>query len=90
MHPTYEMFEQAARAEGFSEVVERTWAPGQIVDSHGHPFEAHALVVKGEMWLTVNGETRHLMPGDRFVLAANEQHEERYGPQGAVYWVARR
>lgn len=90
MSPTYEMFEQAARAEGFSEVVERIWAPGQIVDSHSHPFEAHALVMKGEMWLTVNGVTRHLVQGDRFMLGANEQHEERYGPQGAVYWVARR
>lgn len=44
----------------------------------------------GEMWLTVEGSTRHLLPGDRFELAAGVLHAERYGPQGATYWVARR
>jgi hypothetical protein len=42
------------------------------------------------MWLTVAGGTQHLKPGDRFALAAGVPHEERYGPQGATYWVARR
>ncbi|WP_269631053.1 hypothetical protein [Pelomonas sp. BJYL3] len=42
------------------------------------------------MWLTVEGSTRHLLPGDLFELAAGVLHAERYGPQGATYWVARR
>ena len=42
------------------------------------------------MWLTVAGQTRHLHPGDRFELDAHVPHDERYGPEGATYWVARR
>jgi quercetin dioxygenase-like cupin family protein len=42
------------------------------------------------MWLTVGGETQHLVPGDRFDIPAGTPHAERYGPQGTTYWVARR
>ena len=69
MTPTFEELASEARAAGDAEVVERVWESGQIVDEHRRPFVAHALVVAGEMWLTVDGETRHLVPGDRFELA---------------------
>ena len=42
------------------------------------------------MWLTVDTQTRHLRPGDRFDLAHDVPHAERYGSEGATYWVARR
>ena len=62
-----------------------------MVPVHTHPFEANALVVKGEMWLTEpGGPARRLVPGDRFHLPAHAPHDERYGPVGATYWVARR
>jgi quercetin dioxygenase-like cupin family protein len=47
-------------------------------------------VVQGEMWLSVGGQTQHLRPGDPFVLDAHVPHAERYGTEGATYWVARR
>jgi quercetin dioxygenase-like cupin family protein len=90
MTPDFETFRDTALADGFYEVVERRWEPGSVVATHSHPFAANALVVQGEMWLTVAGGTQHLKPGDRFALAAGVPHEERYGPQGATYWVARR
>lgn len=34
--------------------------------------------------------TRHLHAGDTFMLARDVPHTERYGPDGATYWVARR
>lgn len=83
-------FEQQALALGFATVVVRDWAPDTVVPPHTHPFDAHALVVAGEMWLTVGTDTRHLRPGDGFDVAAGVEHAERYGPQGATYWVARR
>ncbi|MES3011212.1 MAG: cupin domain-containing protein [Pseudomonadota bacterium] len=61
-----------------------------MLDTHSHPFAAKATVVQGEMWLTVNGETQHLLPGDGFELAQGVPHSERYGTDGATYWVARR
>ena len=42
------------------------------------------------MWLTCAGATRHLRPGDTFELAHAAEHAERYGPEGATYWAARR
>lgn len=88
--PDFGEFEREARAAGFDEVAERRWPPAAVLDSHTHPFAVHALVVEGEMWLTVGDETRHLVPGMRFDLAADVPHAERYGPAGATYWAARR
>jgi quercetin dioxygenase-like cupin family protein len=88
--PTFEDYRATALAQGFTEVVERVWQPDTVVATHTHPFGAHALVVQGEMWLSVGGATRHLLPGDRFELAAGVPHDERYGASGATYWVARR
>ncbi|MBX3587293.1 MAG: AraC family transcriptional regulator [Ramlibacter sp.] len=87
---TFADFEAAARANGYDTVLERQWDPLTVVDTHTHPFDASALVTQGEMWLTVGEATRHLLPGDRFELAALVPHAERYGAQGASYWVARR
>lgn len=86
----FQAFEESARADGFDAVLVREWAPGQVVGEHSHPFTAHAVIVEGEMWLTVADATRHLGPGDRFDLAAGTAHSERYGDAGAIYWVARR
>jgi quercetin dioxygenase-like cupin family protein len=71
-------------------VLVRTWSPREIVNTHSHPFAAKARLASGEMWLTLRGETRHLLPGDEFELAAGEAHAERYGEAGATYWVGRR
>jgi hypothetical protein len=92
MNPTdsFAAFQAQALAAGFDEALERRWAPDTVLDTHTHPFSADALVTQGEMWLTCAGVTRHLVPGDRFTLAPLEPHAERYGAEGATYWVARR
>jgi quercetin dioxygenase-like cupin family protein len=87
---SYEAFEAAARAEGFDEVLVREWQPGQVLDTHRHPFAVKALVVRGEVWLTEAEQVRHLKAGDGFELAREVPHAERYGDQGATFWVARR
>lgn len=86
----FQAFEAQTLAEGFDQVVERQWDAGVVLDEHTHPFSVKALVVRGEMWLTCGGTTRHLRPGDRFELGREEPHAERYGPEGATYWVGRR
>jgi mannose-6-phosphate isomerase-like protein (cupin superfamily) len=89
MIPTFETFAEEQRTIGCDEVIERKWKPGTVVETHTHPFSARALVVQGEMWLTVGERTRHLRPGERFELERGVPHAERYGPEGATYWVAR-
>lgn len=83
-------FEAAALAEGFNEVLERRWAANEVLDLHRHPFALKALMVQGELWLRRGDVTQHLRPGDRFELARNELHAERYGSEGAIFWIARR
>lgn len=87
---TWSDFEAHSRADGFDEVTERRWPPDTVLDTHTHDFAVRAIVVDGEMWLTVGDATRHLRRGDRFELARDVPHAERYGPDGAAYWVARR
>ena len=87
---TFDAFAEEARAQGFDEVVVREWPPGKVIESHTHPFHAKAMVVQGEMWLTVGAREQHLRPGDRFEVARDVPHVERYGAEGATYWVARR
>jgi len=88
--PTFESFAAEHRAAGADEVLERRWQPNALIDTHTHPFSVKALVVQGEMWLTVGERTQHLRAGDRFELATDVAHAERYGAEGATYWVARR
>jgi quercetin dioxygenase-like cupin family protein len=87
---SYEAFESSARADGFDEVLVREWQPGQVLDMHRHPFAVKALVTRGEVWLTEGDQVRHLKAGDRFELAREVPHAERYGDDGATFWVARR
>lgn len=88
--PSFAEFSEQALASGFDEVLERSWEPDTVLDTHTHPFAVQALVVLGELWLTTSSETRHLKAGDRFSLPRDLPHDERYGPQGATYWVARK
>lgn len=87
--PDFETFKASALAEGFDEVLVREWAPQQAVDLHAHPFAVSAQVVRGEFWLTVADKIRHLQAGDAFTLEKSVAHTERYGAQGATFWVAR-
>jgi mannose-6-phosphate isomerase-like protein (cupin superfamily) len=88
--PDWDRFVAQAQAQGYPDVLARDWAPHTVLDTHTHDFAVSALVVQGEMWLTIGGQTQHLRPGDPFTLARGEPHAERYGPEGATYWVARR
>ena len=83
-------FADSMKQQGFDQVLKRIWTPGTTVEEHTHPFDAKALVVQGEMWLTVGDDVRHLRPGDEFALDREVPHAERYGAEGATYWAARR
>ena len=90
MSESFAEFETRLKAHGFDQVLERRWEPGQVVGTHSHPFDANALVVQGEMWLIVGDQTQHIPTGGTFELARNTPHSERYGSEGATYWVGRR
>jgi quercetin dioxygenase-like cupin family protein len=87
---TFQDFAAQLRAQGFDEVMEREYRPLAVIDTHVHHFAAKALVVRGEMWLTVGNHTQNIRAGGTFELEANTPHSERYGSEGATYWVGRR
>jgi quercetin dioxygenase-like cupin family protein len=87
---TFEQFQTQALADGATEVLSRDWPAHAVIEEHTHPFAVTALMVRGQLWLTVDGQTTLLQAGDRFKLAHAKPHAERYGPEGATYWVARR
>ena len=87
---SFDTFQTHKLREGYDEVLLREWAPDFSNAPHSHPFDTDALVVQGEFWLTVDGRTAHYRAGDRFQVARGVLHAERYGPQGAVFWAARK
>jgi quercetin dioxygenase-like cupin family protein len=87
---TFDAFEAHARTQGFDAVLVREWAPGTDTGLHTHPFAVQAQVARGEFWLDMGETTRHLRAGDTFALDAEVPHAERYGAEGATFWVARR
>ncbi|MEK9720366.1 MAG: AraC family transcriptional regulator [Quisquiliibacterium sp.] len=88
--PTFEEFKAQSLANGYDEVLVRQWSANQELALHDHPFAVTALVIEGEMWLTKEGQTQHLLPGDRFDVGLRVKHAERYGPQGTTFWAARK
>ncbi|MEI7740752.1 MAG: cupin domain-containing protein, partial [Betaproteobacteria bacterium] len=85
----FEDFKDEKLQQGYSEVLQKSWEPNAENQLHQHDFTAEAIVIEGEMWLTVDGKTQHLSQGDNFHVPQHVQHKEKYGPEGCVFWVAR-
>ena len=90
MSETFSEYESRQRAQGYNEVLERRWEPGAVMATHTHAWDATAVVVQGEMWLTVGAATVHIVPGGGFEVDRGAPHAERYGSEGTTLWAARR
>ena len=85
-----EHFEAALRRDGFDDVQRRKLPAGTVVAEHAHQFDVRALVLNGEITLTVEGIEYAYREGDVFVLPAGHRHAESVGPAGVDYLVGRR
>jgi quercetin dioxygenase-like cupin family protein len=85
-----EDFEAAVRREGYAEVLKKEYPSGYRADDHTHPFDARALIVAGDIAISVDGVDRHYPVGTVFELAAGTVHKERAGAEGVTYLVGRR
>jgi quercetin dioxygenase-like cupin family protein len=83
-------FEAQLRAEGYPEIRFNQYKPNQHNPEHSHPFDVHALVVEGDITLTVEGKATRYAAGDEFKMAAGCRHIEDIGPEGVRYLVGRR
>ena len=64
--------------------------PLTVVAEHAHPFDVRALVLNGEITLTVEGVSHAYREGDIFLMPAGHRHAEAVGPTGVDYLVGRR
>jgi hypothetical protein len=90
MDPTFQQFDLNCERSASRRWSSRSGGLWRSLIPNFHPFEARALVVKREMWVTIGAAIRHLKAADRFELFPGLPHSERYGCEGAIYWVGRR
>lgn len=83
-------FEAGLRRDGFDEIFNREYPAGFQASAHTHAFDVRALVLGGEITLTVDGVEQAYRSGDVFVMDAGCRHAEAVGPEGVSYLVGRR
>ena len=83
-------FEARLKAEGYPEIRTNGLEPNRHNPEHAHPFDVLALVLDGEITLTVGGQARKYAAGDEFAMQAGCRHVEDAGPSGVSYLVGRR
>ncbi|HEX4746826.1 MAG TPA: cupin domain-containing protein [Gaiellaceae bacterium] len=58
--------------------------PSCVVPEHSHENEQLGIVLSGSVSFRVGAETRELVAGGTWRIAANVPHEVHTGPEGAV------
>ncbi|MEM5458266.1 hypothetical protein VSR69_25950 [Paraburkholderia phytofirmans] len=53
-----ESFKADLTNTGYQEVLEKTYAPNQFIETHKHPFRARAVITAGEMTISWGGFAR--------------------------------
>jgi quercetin dioxygenase-like cupin family protein len=59
-------------------------APDEVVPEHKHPNEQVGLVLKGQITMTIAGESRALGPGETYVIPGGVPHGASSGPDGCT------
>lgn len=85
-----EEFTARLQAEGYPEIRVNELEPNRRNAEHQHPFDVLALVLEGEITLTVEGRARTYRAGEHFSMQAGCRHVEDIGPHGVKYLVGRR
>jgi quercetin dioxygenase-like cupin family protein len=83
-------FEAQLKADNFGEIVTLEKPIGYAMGEHTHPFEARALITRGDITLTVNGVSTTYGVGDIFRLPAQTPHHEDASAHGVTYVVGRK
>jgi quercetin dioxygenase-like cupin family protein len=83
-------FEAALRADGYADVVRKHFAAAPTCDEHTHPYDVRALVLGGEITLTVDGVATPYRAGEVFTMANGCRHAEGVAVGGADVLLGRR
>lgn len=85
-----EQFFKKLEQDGYPQPAEVVREPNGSLGDHTHPFEVIALVLGGNIELTVEGITSNYQAGEVFHLKHEQPHSETYGPNGVHYLAARK
>ena len=58
-------------------------AAGAIVPRHAHPHEQFGMLLRGELRITIAGETQQLKVGSIYIVPGGVEHSVVTGPEGA-------
>ena len=84
-----DQFLQQLKKAGYPTPMEVQQPPNGQLGNHTHPFAVQALILDGYIEIDIAGETKKYEVGDVFQLAFEQEHAERYGPQGVRYLASR-
>jgi mannose-6-phosphate isomerase-like protein (cupin superfamily) len=76
--------------EGYAHLYVREDGPDLEYGEHTHRAESAHIILKGEMSMTMHGETKTYRKGERCDLPAGIMHSARTGPEGCRYLIAER
>ena len=83
-------FEARLKAEGYPEIRTNALEANRHNPEHTHPWDVLALVLDGDITLTIDGKARKYAVGEEFRMQAGCRHIEDAGPSGVRYLVGRR
>ena len=63
---------------------------GKFLDMHSYPYEIQALVLEGQIDITIGGIKTTFLPGDTFRLLPNQVHTINYGAKGVKYLASKK
>jgi quercetin dioxygenase-like cupin family protein len=78
------------RREGFSRAYVWEDGPSATYPDHKHSSETAHIVLRGEITVTVDGNSNTYHAGDRCDVAANTVHSAAIGPHGCRYLIGER
>ncbi len=74
--PTGEHIKMIFEREGL-QPFEETYAPGDTVAAHRHPFDEVRMLVKGSLLIDIAGNRLLLRAGDKIIIPSNTKHSKK-------------
>jgi len=78
-------FEARLAADGYGDVAVKQRPPRDSSPEHGHAYAVRALVLEGELTITIAGRAWRFGPGETFDVAAGCPHAETVGAEGVRF-----
>ena len=78
------------RSEGFLHTYVWEDGPHTRYGGHTHAVETTHIILRGELTLTMDGESKTYRAGDRCDVPANAVHSAKMGPRGCRYLIGER